>query len=172
MVRLSALAALVLASALSNTFARLGETDFQSADEVARDEYRKIIANGADPIIAANAITAIFEAESTGKLWIKRRNRVAGTVELAGSRTAARGEAASITGVLRANLATLDRHEQFTPTTTETTGVKMLPRPDGALAAPRSGVLTMRVQSLTADIAAAVYKKQQEEKQRAAVPKS
>ena len=171
MVRLSALAALVLASALSNTFARLGETDVRSTDQVAREEYRKIIANGADPIIAANAITAIFEAESTGKLWIKRRNRGAGTDEMTG-RSRLAGEAASITGVLRANLATLDRHEQVTPITTETTGVKMLPRPDGALAAPRSGVLTMRVQSLTADIAAAVYKKQQEEKQRAAVPKS
>lgn len=176
-----AISTLALTLFATTAFARLGETDIQCADRyggtypdalaksfplipraqhreyrykgwaircafvdgvVAREEYRKAIANGVKPIIVDYEIAAMLDAEAGGKAWIER-----------------------------GKFSTLNPQEQFKRMAMEVVGEKVWLRPDGAIATLRAGKMAMRFESPAAEIAEAAYKKQQDDKQRAAVPR-
>ena len=181
MLRISAIAVVALSLFGSSALARLGENEIECADRyggtypdslaknyplipgaqhreyhykgwiircafvdgvVAREEYRKVFADGVSPTIADFELAAILEAESNGKPWTER-----------------------------GKFSTLNPQEQFRRMAMEVAGEKVWLRPDGSLAILRPGKLFLRFETPTAEIAEAKYKKQQEEKQRAAVPK-
>ncbi|OAI42951.1 hypothetical protein AYO41_03165 [Verrucomicrobia bacterium SCGC AG-212-E04] len=181
MFRRATISIVAALTASSSAFARLGENDIQCADRyggtypdtlakhfplipgathreyhykgwvircafvdgvVAREEYRKVIAPGVSPTIADFEIAAILDAEAAGKTWTER-----------------------------GKLSTFNPQEQFKRMAMEVAGEKVWLRPDGPIAVLLAGKLAIRLETPAAAGADAKHKKEQEEKQRATVPK-